>query len=107
MFQDVNMEEVERACRDACWCIQDVDSDQPTMGEVVQILDGLRYVAVPPTPKILQAVAESSPAAACTHLSFFQANLTNLSTRYICSQTNERDGISYEEAYLLVHLEMT
>ncbi|PAN38099.1 hypothetical protein PAHAL_7G147000 [Panicum hallii] len=56
---DVNLEEVERVCKIACWCIQDKDSDRPAMGEVVQILEGLREVDVPPIPKILQAVAES------------------------------------------------
>jgi serine/threonine protein kinase len=56
---DANMEEVERACRAACWCIQDKESDRPAMGEIVQILEGLREVDVPPLPKILQAVAGS------------------------------------------------
>ncbi|KAG2566187.1 hypothetical protein PVAP13_7NG208817 [Panicum virgatum] len=56
---DVNLEEVERVCKIACWCIQDKDSDRPAMGEVVQILEGLREVDVPPLPKILQAVAGS------------------------------------------------
>jgi len=56
---DVNLEEVERVCKIACWCIQDKDSDRPAMGEVIQILEGLREVDVPPLPKILQAVAGS------------------------------------------------
>ncbi|XP_066345155.1 G-type lectin S-receptor-like serine/threonine-protein kinase At2g19130 [Miscanthus floridulus] len=56
---DANMEEVERACRAACWCIQDKESDRPAMGEIVQILKGLREVDVPPLPKILLAVAGS------------------------------------------------
>jgi len=56
---NANMEEVERACRAACWCIQDKESDRPAMGEIVQILEGLREVDVPPLPKILQAVAGS------------------------------------------------
>lgn len=56
---DANLEEVERVCKIACWCIQDKDSDRPAMGEVIQILEGLREVDVPPLPKILQAVAGS------------------------------------------------
>ncbi|TKW04352.1 hypothetical protein SEVIR_7G103500v4 [Setaria viridis] len=58
---DFSLEEVERVCKIACWCIQDKDSDRPAMGEVVQFLDGLREVDVPPLPKILQAVAGSPP----------------------------------------------
>ena len=56
---DANMEQVERACRAACWCIQDKESDRQAMGEIVQILEGLREVDVPPLPKILLAVAGS------------------------------------------------
>lgn len=48
---DFSLEEVERVCKIACWCIQDKDSDRPAMGEVVQFLDGLREVDVPPLPK--------------------------------------------------------
>ncbi|OEL26107.1 G-type lectin S-receptor-like serine/threonine-protein kinase [Dichanthelium oligosanthes] len=59
LCEDVSLEEVERVCKIACWCIQDKDSDRPAMGEVVQILEGRREVDVPPVPKILQAVAGS------------------------------------------------
>jgi hypothetical protein len=38
---DVSLEEVEN-CKIACWCIEDMDSDRPAMGEVVQILKGPR-----------------------------------------------------------------
>uniref|UniRef100_A0ACD5UHP6 Uncharacterized protein n=1 Tax=Avena sativa TaxID=4498 RepID=A0ACD5UHP6_AVESA len=38
---DVNLDEAELACKVACWCIQDNELDRPTMGEVVQILEGL------------------------------------------------------------------
>jgi serine/threonine protein kinase len=58
---DVNLEDVERICKIACWCIQDKDSDRPTMVEVVQILEGLREVDVPPVPTIIQALAGNSP----------------------------------------------
>ncbi|KAJ0988008.1 hypothetical protein J5N97_006364 [Dioscorea zingiberensis] len=50
---DADMEEVNRACRVACWCIQDMDSERPTMGMVVQVLEGLLEVNVPPIPKLL------------------------------------------------------
>ncbi|PUZ37820.1 hypothetical protein GQ55_9G149800 [Panicum hallii var. hallii] len=54
---DINLEEVERACRVACWCIQDHESQRVNMGEVVQILEGLIKVDVPPMPKVLEAIS--------------------------------------------------
>ncbi|KAM3401280.1 hypothetical protein ACQJBY_005816 [Aegilops geniculata] len=54
---DVNLDEVERVCKVACWCIQDGESNRPTMGEVVQILEGLLELEVPPIPRLLQAIA--------------------------------------------------
>ena len=53
----INLEEVERACRVACWCIQGHESQRVNMGEVVQILEGLIKVDVPPMPKVLEAIS--------------------------------------------------
>ncbi|XP_012701627.1 G-type lectin S-receptor-like serine/threonine-protein kinase At2g19130 [Setaria italica] len=57
MHDGINLEEVERACRVACWCIQDHESRRLTMGEVVRILEGLIKVDVPPMPKVLEAIS--------------------------------------------------
>ncbi|KAK3139572.1 hypothetical protein QOZ80_5AG0385400 [Eleusine coracana subsp. coracana] len=57
---DVNLNEAEIVCKVACWCIQDNESDRPTMGEVVQILEGLLEIEVPPMPRLLEAIAGSS-----------------------------------------------
>uniref|UniRef100_A0A0E0KSK1 Receptor-like serine/threonine-protein kinase n=1 Tax=Oryza punctata TaxID=4537 RepID=A0A0E0KSK1_ORYPU len=54
---DINSEEVERACRVACWCIQDDELNRPTMAQVVQILEGILEVDMPPMPKLLQAIS--------------------------------------------------
>uniref|UniRef100_A0A0D9ZKN9 Receptor-like serine/threonine-protein kinase n=1 Tax=Oryza glumipatula TaxID=40148 RepID=A0A0D9ZKN9_9ORYZ len=54
---DVDLEQVERAFRVACWCIQDNELDRPTMSEVVQYLEGLLEVGIPPVPRLLQAIA--------------------------------------------------
>ncbi|KQJ82593.1 G-type lectin S-receptor-like serine/threonine-protein kinase At2g19130 isoform X1 [Brachypodium distachyon] len=54
---DVHLEQVERAFKVACWCIQDDEFDRPTMGEVVQYLEGFREVEIPPMPRLLQAIA--------------------------------------------------
>jgi serine/threonine protein kinase len=62
---DVNLEEVELACKVACWCIQDNEYDRPTMGQVVQILEGLVDVAMPPIPRLLERMAGSTHSTRC------------------------------------------
>ncbi|KAG1330558.1 putative G-type lectin S-receptor-like serine/threonine-protein kinase [Cocos nucifera] len=51
------VEELSRACRIACWCIQDQESRRPAMGQVVQQLQGLSSVSMPPIPGLLQKLA--------------------------------------------------
>jgi Protein kinase domain/S-locus glycoprotein domain/PAN-like domain/D-mannose binding lectin len=53
------IEEVERACKVACWCIQDDETTRPTMGQVVQILEGILEVNTPPMPMSLRVMGES------------------------------------------------
>uniref|UniRef100_A0A0E0DAL3 Protein kinase domain-containing protein n=1 Tax=Oryza meridionalis TaxID=40149 RepID=A0A0E0DAL3_9ORYZ len=53
---DINMEEVERACKVACWCIQDEDFNRPTMGDVVQVLEGLVEPDMPQVPRLLESI---------------------------------------------------
>ncbi|KAF6981766.1 hypothetical protein CFC21_000223 [Triticum aestivum] len=60
---DFSLEEAERVCKVACWCIQDNEFDRPTMGEVVRVLEGLQEIDVPPMPRLLAALTEQSGAA--------------------------------------------
>uniref|UniRef100_A0A0D9W4V7 Receptor-like serine/threonine-protein kinase n=1 Tax=Leersia perrieri TaxID=77586 RepID=A0A0D9W4V7_9ORYZ len=57
LHHDVNLEQVERAFRVACWCIQDREHDRPRMSEVVQYLEGFLEVSIPPVPRLLQSIA--------------------------------------------------
>ncbi|RLN05216.1 G-type lectin S-receptor-like serine/threonine-protein kinase [Panicum miliaceum] len=52
--------EVERACKVACWCVQDAESLRPSMGMVVQVLEGLVDVNAPPIPRSLKVLADPS-----------------------------------------------
>ncbi|RCV29497.1 hypothetical protein SETIT_6G018200v2 [Setaria italica] len=61
LLGEANLEEVERLCKVACWCIQDVELDRPTMSEVVQSLECLCEVETPPVPRLLQAMAGQQP----------------------------------------------
>lgn len=56
---EVDMEELSRACRAACWCIQDQEISRPTMGQVIQILEGVVEVNIPPVPTALQHLVEN------------------------------------------------
>ncbi|CAI9090359.1 OLC1v1025122C1 [Oldenlandia corymbosa var. corymbosa] len=46
--------EALRLCKVACWCIQDDENHRPSMGQVVQILEGVLDVNLPPVPRALQ-----------------------------------------------------
>jgi serine/threonine protein kinase len=60
---DVNLMEAERSCKVACWCIQDNEADRPAMGKVVQILEGLIELGMPPMPRLLEAIAGGSQSS--------------------------------------------
>ncbi|KAM0952388.1 putative protein kinase RLK-Pelle-SD-2b family [Dioscorea sansibarensis] len=57
---DANEEEVIRACKVACWCIQDDEAFRPTMGLVVQILEGVLEVNMPAIPMSLEVLSEEN-----------------------------------------------
>lgn len=49
-----DIDEIDRACKVACWCIQDNDTSRPSMGQVVQYLEGVLSVSIPSIPRYLQ-----------------------------------------------------
>ena len=55
---DFNLEEAERVCKVAYWCIQDNELHRPTMGEVVRVLEGLQEIDMPPVPRLLAAITQ-------------------------------------------------
>ena len=55
--KDADPKEVERLCKVAGWCIQDEEGDRPTMGLVVQQLEGIADVMSPPIPSRLHILA--------------------------------------------------
>ncbi|XP_052161815.1 G-type lectin S-receptor-like serine/threonine-protein kinase At2g19130 [Oryza glaberrima] len=63
-MHDTNVQELERACKVACWCIQDNEAHRPTMQQIVHTLQGTRDVGLPPIPAFLQnLVEEYDPAS--------------------------------------------
>jgi hypothetical protein len=63
---DADVAEVEKACKVACWCVQDDESARPSMGMVVQVLEGLLDVNVPPIPRSLKVLTDP-----CKDVGFF------------------------------------
>ncbi|CAN6335950.1 unnamed protein product [Urochloa humidicola] len=59
---DFNLEEAERVCKVACWCIQDNELHRPTMGEVVRVLEGLQEIDMPPVLRLLAAITQGPGA---------------------------------------------
>ncbi|KAK9133699.1 hypothetical protein Scep_013227 [Stephania cephalantha] len=58
-----DIEELNRAFRVACWCIQAEEIQRPSMGQVVRILEGLLEVNPPPIQRYLQAMVENEETA--------------------------------------------
>ncbi|CAN6297125.1 unnamed protein product [Urochloa humidicola] len=49
--EDVDMVQVERALQVSFWCIQEQPAQRPSMGKVVQMLEGIMDLERPPPPK--------------------------------------------------------
>ncbi|KAK3429092.1 hypothetical protein EUGRSUZ_E00499 [Eucalyptus grandis] len=63
---NADTEELTRICRVACWCVQDEETHRPSMGQVVQILEGLLDVNLPRMPRALQLLLDNQE-----HIVFF------------------------------------
>ncbi|KAI8008315.1 G-type lectin S-receptor-like serine/threonine-protein kinase [Camellia lanceoleosa] len=64
--RNADSEELKKICRVAAWCIQDDENHRPTMGQIVQILEGVLDVYPPPIPRSLQAFVDNQE-----HIVFF------------------------------------
>ncbi|GAB2274848.1 hypothetical protein Dimus_009620 [Dionaea muscipula] len=62
---NADAQEVMKLCKVACWCIQDEEDHRPSMGQVVQILEGVSDVSMPPIPRSLQVFQDHE------HIVFF------------------------------------
>ncbi|XP_020263390.1 G-type lectin S-receptor-like serine/threonine-protein kinase At1g34300 [Asparagus officinalis] len=57
---DVDMEQLDRAVQVSFWCIQEQPSQRPTMGKVVQMLEGIMDIERPPAPKATDVSGSST-----------------------------------------------
>ncbi|MQL92279.1 hypothetical protein Taro_024902 [Colocasia esculenta] len=56
---DANLGELDRVLKVAYWCIQDDETERPSMGQVVQILEGVKDVGMPPMPRFLLSLSQN------------------------------------------------
>ncbi|GAU46567.1 hypothetical protein TSUD_272060 [Trifolium subterraneum] len=52
---DADVGKIARVIKIGSWCVQDDEAHRPSMGQVVQILEGVLDVTLPPIPRSLQA----------------------------------------------------
>uniref|UniRef100_A0A0E0LET8 non-specific serine/threonine protein kinase n=1 Tax=Oryza punctata TaxID=4537 RepID=A0A0E0LET8_ORYPU len=57
---EADMEELDRVCKVACWCVQDEEANRPTKEQVVQALEGVVTVDVPPVPVSLKVFTDDA-----------------------------------------------
>ncbi|KAJ8541661.1 hypothetical protein K7X08_002477 [Anisodus acutangulus] len=74
--QEMNMEQAIRAIRVSFWCIQEQPSQRPTMGKVVQMLEGVMEIDRPPAPRATEGslAGTSLNASSTSALSTFAAS---------------------------------
>ncbi|URE33795.1 serine threonine-protein kinase [Musa troglodytarum] len=85
---DANLEEVERACKLACWCIQDGESCRPTMGQVVQVLEGFLDATMPPIPRSILLAETPEEIKFFSELSSEQSSQTSSCPRTQSTKSN-------------------
>ncbi|KAJ7948230.1 S-receptor-like serine/threonine-protein kinase [Quillaja saponaria] len=56
---NADVEELLRICKVACWCVQDDETQRPSMGQVVQNLEGVLDVNLPPVPRSHQLFVDN------------------------------------------------
>uniref|UniRef100_A0A0D9W161 Receptor-like serine/threonine-protein kinase n=1 Tax=Leersia perrieri TaxID=77586 RepID=A0A0D9W161_9ORYZ len=64
--EDIDMVQVERALQVSFWCIQEQPSQRPSMGKVVQMLEGIMDLERPPPPKSSDSFLSLTSATTAT-----------------------------------------
>ncbi|GAU46575.1 hypothetical protein TSUD_272140 [Trifolium subterraneum] len=84
---DADVEEITRVIKIASWCVQDDEAHRPSMGQVVQILEGVLDVTLPPIPRSLQAFIDDHEDivfftdSSSTHDSQVKSNVSTVSSQ--------------------------
>ncbi|XP_008230190.1 PREDICTED: G-type lectin S-receptor-like serine/threonine-protein kinase At2g19130 [Prunus mume] len=97
---NADVQELTRICRVACWCVQDDEAHRPSMGQVVQILEGVSDVNLPPIPRSLHVLGDDQE-----HIIFFTESSSSQSSHQRSNNNSTKSTTSstiskrYEEEH--------
>ncbi|KAI9086695.1 hypothetical protein K1719_031289 [Acacia pycnantha] len=74
--RNADIDELTRIIKLASWCVQDEESHRPSTGQIVQILEGVLDVNLPPIPRSLRVFVENQE-----NIVFFTDSSSNQSSQ--------------------------
>ncbi|CAL9217364.1 unnamed protein product [Arabidopsis halleri] len=92
--QTVDMEQVRRMVKTSFWCIQEQPLQRPTMGKVVQMLEGITEIKKPPCPKTISEVSFSGNSMSTSHASVLVASGPTRSSSSSATRSFQTMGIT-------------
>nr|VDD54639.1 unnamed protein product [Brassica oleracea] len=92
--QTVDMEQVKRMVQTSFWCTQEQPLQRPTMGKVVQMIEGITAVNKPPRPKTLNEVSFSGSSGSTSHASILVASGPTQSSSSSATRSFQTMGIT-------------
>ncbi|KAJ4841825.1 hypothetical protein Tsubulata_051009 [Turnera subulata] len=95
--EDVDVKEVTRAIEVSFWCSQEQPSRRPTMGRVVQMLEGVANYEKPSEPKV---VTEGSVSGASVNISSNVSTLSNFASAPVLSSSSSHLTIGVSDLTL-------
>ncbi|CAI9754330.1 unnamed protein product [Fraxinus pennsylvanica] len=98
---EVNTEQVIRAIQISFWCIQEQPSLRPTMGKVVQMLEGISEIRTPPSSTAKKSISAIGQVQVLPMVSSFQTVLNSsapsqtAANSYLASGQKSEGGTSF------------
>ncbi|CAF2225045.1 unnamed protein product [Brassica rapa] len=92
--QTVDMEQVKRMVQTSFWCTQEQPLQRPTMGKVVQMIEGITAINKPPRPKTLNEVSFSGSSGSTSHASILVASGPTRSSSSSATRSFQTMGIT-------------
>lgn len=92
--QTVDIEQVRRMVKTSFWCIQEQPLQRPTMGKVVQMLEGITEINKPPCPKTITEVSFSGNSMSMSHASIVVASGPTRSSSSSATRSFQTMGIT-------------
>ncbi|KAL0753608.1 hypothetical protein Bca101_091276 [Brassica carinata] len=92
--QTVDMEQVKRMVQTSFWCTQEQPLQRPTMGKVVQMIEGITAINKPPRPKTLNEVSFSGSSGSTSHASILVASGPTQSSSSSATRSFQTMGIT-------------